>query len=158
MKINYLQFNGNGALFAPKTYTPKDEKDCERFLFMIENDLENYRLVNVVWFTEEILNNDSLDVLTMYERLKTVLRSDKYYDAITAALNCLYTKEDILDIIRQRSLNKQSFMQFAEPLDVFPNVQLFYYDSMLDEYYIEPIKNVKELKNIIYDYMESEGF
>lgn len=158
MKINYLQYNGHGALFAPKTYTPKDKEDYERFLSMIENDIENYRLVNVVWFTVEILNNDSLDVLTMYERLKTVPKSDKCYDVITAVLNCLYTKEDILDIIRQRSLNKQSFMQFAEPLDVFPNVQLFYYDSMLDEYYVEPIKNVKELKNIIYDYMESEGF
>lgn len=158
MKINYLQYNGNGPLFAPKTYTPKDKEDYERFLSMIENDLENYRLVNVVWFTEEILNDDSLDVLTMYERLKTVPQSDKYCDVIIGALNCLYTKEDILDIICQRSLNKQSFMQFAEPLDVFPNVQLFYYDSMLDEYYVEPIKNVKELKNIIYDYMESEGF
>ena len=158
MKINYLQYNIHRALFAPKTYTPKDKEDCERFLSMIENDIENYRFVNVVWFTEEILNNDSLDVLTMYEQLKTVPQSDKYCDVITGALNCLYTKEDILDIIRQRSLNKQSFMQFAEPLDVFPNVELFYYDSMLDEYYIEPIKNVKELKNIIYDYMESEGF
>lgn len=158
MKINYLQYNGNGPLFAPKTYTPKDEADYERFLSMIENDIENYRLVNVVWFTEEILNNDSLDVLTMYEQLKTVPQSDKYCDVITGALNCLYTKEEILDIIRQRSLNKQSFMQFAEPLDVFPNVQLFYYDSMLDEYYVEPIKSTSELKNIIYDYMESEGF
>ena len=158
MKINYLQYNGNGALFAPKTYTPKDEADYKRFLFMIENDIENYRLVNVVWFTVEILNNDSLDVLAMYERLKTVPKSDKCYDVITSVLNCLYTKEEILDIIRQRSLHKQSFMQFAEPLDVFPNVELFYYDSMLDEYYVEPIKNVKELKNIIYDYMESEGF
>lgn len=158
MKINYLQYNGHGALFAPKTYTPKDKEDYERFLSMIENDIENYRLVNVVWFTVEILNNDSLDVLTMYERLKTVPKSDKCYDVITAVLNCLYTKEDILDIIRQRSLNKQSFMQFAEPLDVFPNVQLFYYDSMLDEYYVEPIKSTSELKNIIYDYMESEGF
>lgn len=158
MKINYLQYNGHGALFAPKTYTPKDKEDYERFLSMIENDIENYRLVNVVWFTVEILNNDSLDVLTMYERLKTVPKSDKCYDVITAVLNCLYTKEDILDIIRQRSLNKQSFMQFAEPLDVFPNVELFYYDSMLDEYYVEPIENVKELKNIIHDYMGSEGF